>query len=134
MHPSRGGAANEGGHLNGFAGQGKDGFAAGALAPARRDYDAGFIPTMTALGVPHLASAPVWLFLQIMTIGRAGGAGAAAGGTGVFWAGVGEHALTPAKPMARIETAITRYRDMVAPPTRELTPIATGAPDASRRR
>ena len=37
MHPSRGGAGDEGGPLNGFEGQGKDGFVAGALSiPAVR--------------------------------------------------------------------------------------------------
>jgi hypothetical protein len=37
---------------------------------------AGAIPTITAFGVPHLASAPVWLLRQTIFIGLAGaGAG-----------------------------------------------------------
>ena len=79
MHPSRGRAANEGGHLTGF-----DAHCKTQCAQPCRQFS--LMPTITALGVPHATLAPVWLFLQIIVAifdgatGVAGFAGAGGGG------------------------------------------------------
>jgi hypothetical protein len=70
----------------------------------------GCMPTITAFGEPHLASAPVWLLRQTIFIGLAAGAGAGAGAARAAAGGAAGAGLEQAPRAARTIAAAAKGR------------------------